>query len=296
MKERQSPEASTNPSSGEATFLAELPTIERAIRFTCWRASLVGADVEDFGSWVKLKLIENDYTTLRKFEHRCSFAAYIGIVVQRLLLDYRVHLWGKWHASAEAKRMGDFAVAVESHLVRDGLSIADALPALRCHWPDLTEQRVREIAARLPSRHLRARTVELDLAENAVSPTGIQEMALERDRTDLAARIAAVVHEALDAYDEDDRLLLRLRFQSGNSIADIARMLAVEQKPLYRRLQRLLADLRARLRRQNINADDVETVIGTGGIGVDLGFEDGTPPPCPSNETERKSSGEDEAP
>jgi RNA polymerase sigma factor (sigma-70 family) len=295
VKERQSSEAYTSPSSGEATFLAELPTIERAIRFTCWRASLIGADIEDFGSWVKLKLIENDYATLRKFERRCSFAAYIGIVVQRLLLDYRVHLWGKWHASAEAKRLGDVAVAIESHLVRDGLSIADALPALRRHWPDLTEQYVYEIAARLPSRHLRARAVELDLADDVVSPSGIQETALERDRTDLAARIAAIVHEALDAYDEDDRLLLRLRFQSDISIADIARMLAVEQKPLYRRLQRLLADLRARLRRQNIDADDVETVIGSGGIGVDLGFEEGTPPPCPSNETERKSGGEDEA-
>src|SRR5256885_9925743 len=49
------------------------------------RAFLSGADAEDFGSFVKLKLIENDYAALRKFEHRCSFAAYISVVVQRLL-------------------------------------------------------------------------------------------------------------------------------------------------------------------------------------------------------------------
>lgn len=276
-------------------FLAKLGAIERAIGFTCWRASIAGADAEDFGSWVKLKLIEDDYEALRKFEHRCSFQAYIAIVVQRLLLDYRVHLWGRWHASAEAKRLGELAVAIECQLVRDGLTVTEVLPVLRRNWPDLTEQHVQEIAARLPRRVLRPRVVDLELASDAPSTIGIHETSLERDRADLSVRIATVVHDALDTYSEDDRLLLRLRYQSGTSVADIARMLGVAQKPLYRRLQRLLTDLRACLQRHNIGAHDIENVIGNGGIGVDFNFDGGTPPPCPSNEIGNEYSGEDEA-
>jgi RNA polymerase sigma factor (sigma-70 family) len=289
--EHQSSEAT----SSESLFLAKLPAIDRAIQFTCWRASFDGADAEDFASWVKLKLIENDYAALTKFEHRCSFAAYISIIVQRYLLDYRVHLWGKWHASAAAKRLGELAVAVESLLIRDGLTVAEALPVLRRKWPELEEKSVHEIAAMLPNRFLRPRTVDLDMADNVANPSRVNETSFETDRADLAGAIGFAVREALDAYSEDDRLLLRLRFHSGTSIADIARMLAVEQKPLYRRLQRILADLRARLRRRNIDAEDIENVIGSGRIGVDFDLGEGSSRPCPSHREDVRIGNEDES-
>ena len=64
---------SVSRAAAEALFLAELETTERAIRFACRRASFFGADAEDFGSYVKLKLIENDYGVIRKFEGRQRF-------------------------------------------------------------------------------------------------------------------------------------------------------------------------------------------------------------------------------
>src|SRR5207253_3838212 len=112
-------------------FVAELSTIEQAIAFTCRRAVLRGMDAEDFASYVKLRLIENDYAVMHKYEGRCNFAGYIGIVVQRMLLDYRIQLWGKWHASSEATRLGTAAVALESLLHRDRLTIDEALSTLR---------------------------------------------------------------------------------------------------------------------------------------------------------------------
>jgi RNA polymerase sigma factor (sigma-70 family) len=286
-------EATDSQASGEALFLAKLPAIDRVIRFSCWRGSLEDADAEDFASWVKLKLIESDYAALRKFENRCSFAAYISIVVQRLLLDYRVQLWGKWHPSTEAKHIGEVGVAIESLLVRDGMAVTDAMPALRRDWPDLTEQRVYEIAARLPKRFPRPRAVELEKANGEASPCRVNETSFETDRTSLAEEVSAVVREALEEYSEDDRLLLRLHFHSGTSIADIARMLVVDQKPLYRKLQRLLADLRTRLKRRNIDATDLDDIIGHGHIGVDFGFEARTLPPCLSNQQNDITGGDE---
>lgn len=294
MDESHLSEVTDSQASGEALFLAQLPTIDRVIRFACWRGSLEGADAEDFASWVKLKLIESDYAALRQFAHRCSFAAYISIVVQRLLLDYRVHLWGKWHPSTEAKHIGEVGVAIELILVRDGIAVEDAIPVLRRDWPDLTEQRVREIAARLPKRFLRPRAVELAKADDVASPCRVSETSFETDRANLAEEVGAVVREAFEEYSEDDRLLLRLHFHSGTSIADVARMLVVEQKPLYRRLRRLLADLRTRLKRRSIDASDLDDIIGHGRIGVDFGFEARTLAPCRSDH-ENDVTGGDEA-
>src|SRR5947208_3040379 len=41
-------------------------------------------DVEDFASWVKLRLIDGDYAVIRKFQGRCSPATYLTVVIRRL--------------------------------------------------------------------------------------------------------------------------------------------------------------------------------------------------------------------
>jgi DNA-directed RNA polymerase specialized sigma24 family protein len=70
---------------------------------------LRGADAEDFGSSVKLHLLENDCAILRKWEGRSSFATYITIVIRRLLVDQR-RAGGRFYTSAAAHRGGDAAV------------------------------------------------------------------------------------------------------------------------------------------------------------------------------------------
>jgi small subunit ribosomal protein S4 len=101
---------------GEQLFVTELETIESAIRFACGRAGLRNADAEDFASEVKMRLIEDDYAVLRAFESRSKFRTFINIVIHRMLVDRRTQQWGRWHSSAEAKRLGPFAVELEREL------------------------------------------------------------------------------------------------------------------------------------------------------------------------------------
>src|SRR5213595_2261932 len=134
---------------------ANLDLIERVIRFTARRQRLEESECEEFASIVKLKLVENDYGVIRKFQGRSHLSTFITIVVKRMLLDYRIHHWGKWHASAEAKRLGDLAVDLEQLLLRDGRTIDEALPMLRGRYPDTTREMLEEIAERLPERRAR---------------------------------------------------------------------------------------------------------------------------------------------
>ena len=67
----------------EKLLLESLNDLERIAAFACRRSGFQPADTEDFASFVKLKLIENDYAILRKFEGRSAFRTWLTIVVFR---------------------------------------------------------------------------------------------------------------------------------------------------------------------------------------------------------------------
>ena len=90
----------------EQLFLAHLGVIERIIAAMARRHALVGDDADDFASWTRTRLIENDYAILQKFAGRSSMSTYLTVVVANLFRDYRVQQWGRWRSSVAAKRLG----------------------------------------------------------------------------------------------------------------------------------------------------------------------------------------------
>jgi RNA polymerase sigma factor for flagellar operon FliA len=257
--------------AAETLFLDQLETVDRVLAFVARRNSLQDAD--DFGSWVKLKLIENHYSIIRKFEGR-NFPAYISTVIHRLLLDYRIHLWGKWHASAEAKRQGEVAITLEVMLCRDGRSLEEALPALKRIRPDLTREELERIAESLPQRAPKAREVELDgVVERLTVPTeSVADGPLARERASLWRRISDVVTAYFEDVDEEDRAMLRLRFGGGMTVADVSRALQVEQKPLYRQLTRHVTEMRKRLEVAGIDWSAAHDLLEHPSSGLDFSF------------------------
>lgn len=261
-------------------FLAELDTINRAIRFACFRAGLGVDDAEDFASYVRVKLIEDDYAVIRKYQERSTFAAFVSIVIQRLLLDYRISQWGKWHASTRAQRLGDVGVTLEMMLHRDGRTIDEVFPALKRRWPSLTRAEVDRLAEQLPPRARRPRPVSLELASGALRSRAdaVIAAAFASDRHALSRRIAAIVRSTIRNFADDDRLVCRLRFEGGMSVAAISRTLGIEQKPIYRRLQRCLLVLRKQLESEGICANDIEDVLASRDTELDFGFGFPAPP------------------
>jgi DNA-directed RNA polymerase specialized sigma24 family protein len=169
--------------SGEALFLFQLSVIERVISFVSSRHHLPGSDADDFGSHVKLKLIENDYAILKKFEGRSNLRTYLTVVIQRLFLDYRIMAWGKWRPSAEAKRFGEIAILLERLTHRDGYGFEEACELMQTnHQITMSRPDLEAIAARLPHR-LRRRFESEDaltnLADDQPSP---DEIATSREQ------------------------------------------------------------------------------------------------------------------
>lgn len=248
-------------------FEAQLPLIERVIRFVARRRHMSAEEGEEFASTVRLKLIEDDYEVFRRYEGRSSLQTYLSVVVQRVALDFRISRWGKWRPSAEAIRLGEPAVLFERLTVRDGHPFGEACALMReRHGVTLSDHEFDALVAALPPRAPR-RFVEDTHLEHAPaqtpSPTSLIE-ADDRRRTAVLTRKALAA--CLAQLPAQDRLLVRLRFEEGLTVAAISRALRLEQKPLYRRLEGVLRRLRTELEVAGVSAREVIELVGDGDV------------------------------
>src|SRR3954452_18780458 len=257
----------------EELFKANLPLVDRVIGSVCRRAGLRDADAEDFASIARLALIENDYGILRRYEGRAPLGAFLAVVVQRLLSHEWTKLRGRWRASAEAERNGPAAVLLAELIVRDGRSLDEAAAIAGAIDPSLDRHRARELAARPPARAPplpapppRTRLVPFpDDATPFVAPDTGDARAQEGEARQMSERAARVVRETLDTLSSPDRMLLRFHFGAQLSIAEAARLLGVPQRPLYRRVEILMQQLRGELEREGVGAAVVEDLISASG-------------------------------
>ena len=256
----------------EALFLDNLDAIDGVVRFVCRRHRVRPAEAEEFASEVKLKIVERNYEVFRRFEGRSSLRTYLTVVIGRLYLDYCNQQWGKWRSSAEARRLGPHAIRLEMLMVRDGLGFGDASRQMVHHEQSgATDEELLAIASRLPVRMRRVMVGEPAL-ETTPSEVQADASALLAERRTAALRIAVALRAALGGLTDQDQVILRLRFLKGMAIADIARVLHLESKPLYRRLEALLKNLQPALLGAGVSEADARDVLdGTAGdIGLAL--------------------------
>jgi RNA polymerase sigma factor (sigma-70 family) len=255
-------------------FEENLETIERAIARVCRDARLDRANGEDFASSARLALLADNCAVLRKYEGRSSLATYLTIVVRRLLVDLR-RTEGRWYASAEAQRRGDAAVQLERLTVRDRRSFSDAAEIVRREHPQVTATELQEVAAALPPRAPRPVLVQVADGDEerfaSGSTAGDLVDALDVVRRSKQANDA--VRGAMAAMTPQDRVILHLRFSGNASIVAIARSLGLEQRPLYRRLEALLAVLRRALEATGVDAASAGDLIGTPDENLNFGLE-----------------------
>lgn len=241
---------------------ANLPLIERAVAFVCRRKRLDPDEAEEFAAIVNLKLVENDCAILRAYEGRSGFATFISVVVQRMALDYRIHVWGKWHDTAEAKRLGPLAVQLERLLHRDGRTIDEAFVILGASHEGITRESLAALAGRLPERAPRMREVAIGPAELPAQTVATDERVLADERRRASEHLSSIMSAIVARLPEDEQLILQLRFEGGMTVPEIARALQLDQKLLYRRIERRMRDIRKELESTGVASADVLDLIG----------------------------------
>jgi RNA polymerase sigma factor (sigma-70 family) len=246
----------------EALFVANLPVIEKILSAIGRRHNLSRDDVDEFGGWSKLRIVENDYAVLAKFRGESSLATYLTVVLSMLFREYRVQERGRWRPSAAAKRAGTLGIRLDTLVNRDGMSISEAGELLRTSGETtLSDRELGAVASQFPVRAPLRPIQAAAPPPSAEAPDRADQRveAAESDSETIAARSA--LDQALGGLPADDRLIVRLHYLESLSVADIARALALPQKPLYRKLERALAALRRSLESAGISSERVRDLV-----------------------------------
>jgi len=239
-------------------YVEHLDTITRIAESLCRRNGIRDADAEDFASEVKLKLLEDDYARLRKFRGTSSVPTFLTVVITNLFRDHRIKTWGKWRTSAEARRRGEVAVLLEAAVYRDRQSFEEACGTLeRNHRLTVDRTELRKILNELPHRVSR-RVDENASVEDIPADASADNDVLDDERESQLEAARAALRRAVAQLDPEDGVIIRLHFFEGMSVADVARALRLEQKPLYPRLKRLLERLFAALTKEGIGPEYLE--------------------------------------
>ncbi len=238
--------------SHEQIYQEHLELIEGVITLICRRNRLNATDADDFRQDAHVKLLESG--ALAKYEGRSSLRTYLTVVLQRMYLDFRTKAWGKWRPSVEAQRHGPVAILLERLVVRDGMTFEEAVETLRTnHGVISSREELELLAGRLPMRTTRKTQGEEALA--VVPAHGpLPDALLTREEFDAHAQdVRKTLLRVLRELPTQDRLIVKLRYFDGLPIVAIARVLKVEDKPLYRRIEQILARLKQLLQAAGID-------------------------------------------
>lgn len=227
------------------------PLIEWAIGFVCRQFGFYNEVAEDFGQDTRAHFLDPDAVVLSKYKGRSEPKTYICVVVRCRAKDYCIKRWGRWRPSKVAQDYGPAAVLLEELSIRRRVPFEEALEQVLQRFPDEDPKRLRDVAGRFPPHTLRQFVDDEELLDRIIAAIpNPEEALLEAEKERQEARLKQRLAKAISRLDVNDRLLLKLHYADGLTIAAIARLWRVDQKQLYRQLERILKRLRAMLREE----------------------------------------------
>jgi RNA polymerase sigma factor (sigma-70 family) len=229
---------------GPSLMTAHLATVNRAIAIVGARRRLCRTAREELSSDVYIRLLQRDGAALRKYRGESSLLAYLVVVVQRVLLDRHIANKGRWRPSAAARRLGQAAMLVERLVFGQGLSMQEAAPIVRAetgatHTDDEFEFLLSLLRPRVRRQVLDIASLD-DLRADTPSPEDALVAAGAYPGPERLAR-------AIERLAADDREMVQLRFVHGLRLREIARRRHIDERAIYRRFERVLAQLRSAL-------------------------------------------------
>lgn len=260
----QPPPPPHEPSAARGRILLEAHynLIQRKLQHLSRRSGLPEHEAEDLRSWAVEKLLENDCRMLAKWEGRSSFPTFLTVVLVNLMRDYRTHLWGKWRATAAAKRYGDEAVLLEQLCNRDGLSFDEAVERMRTeHGVSLSRAELEELAALLPRRIERRRVGEEELLRIPVDGQ-VESRIEDAERSRTEEEIRVLMAPLLRSLTAEDRLLLKLHYWDGLSMSAISPLLGRPQRELYSVRDKCLKKIRRNLEEAGLGPERIRALLG----------------------------------
>ncbi len=201
---------------GEELFSQRFKQIEKIVRAVAAHRRLSAGDSQELYGLVMLKVAQDDFALLRRFQGKSRWGTYLTVIVQRVLLDHRVKEWGRWRPCAKAKRLGSTAVLLDRFINRDRLESVEAIHRLSARGVGESAAELERLAEQIPRRP-RRRFVSCETHLSMLAdPDGAADRHLEAaERRRAAVHLNQALATAIRGLPESERDLIDLRFGRG---------------------------------------------------------------------------------
>jgi len=206
------------------------------------------------------QLSANDFRRLRKFDvgGRATFSTWLCAVVRNLCLDWHRKEHGRYRAFGSIARRGATDQLLFEVVFRRGLSAEDAREQLSRNGIELSfaavEERIWNLRRCLSSRQLwllSSGNTVLDSIDSEEEGNSLAEPADPAPDPETLASLREThrqVSAALTSLNDSDRLLVRLRYQEGLTLQQVARLVGLKDaQTADRRLRDIIDHLRQAL-------------------------------------------------
>ncbi len=248
---------------------------------------------EEFSSWARLRLIEDDGAILRKFRGQSTIRTYLTTVLLHLFLDWRNAQWGRWRPSALARRLGPLAIELERLVLRDGRDYEEAVEILLSIRAAASRAACDETWAQLKRQPVRKMTTTDALVDVATVDGSHARVDFESVQGK-ALRVGAALRRSLRRLESDEQVILRLSYVNKFTAKQIAAVMHLEAKPLYRRIEQIEAKLGALLLAGGLARDEVLDVFQSPDIDLGEILDEELRKPKDGPSTEENAGGDDD--
>lgn len=235
------------------------PLILQVVRLFEWDEDRVG----DCFLFVCEGLCRDSYRRLSRYRASgpASFATWLRAVVRNLCLDWRRARFGRLVTPRSVAELPPFERQGFRLIYQQGLTLDEVLGTLQTLFPKLSSSEVLRgldrVERRYGSPQLRRRSRE---RPELVSLSGFAEGREARERSvpdtrpgpeqmTEALEVAEILERAVASLPEDERLLVRLRFEQELTLSEIADLTGLSNpQAADRRLRKVLRKLREPLR------------------------------------------------
>jgi hypothetical protein len=102
---------------------------------------------------------------------------------------------------------------------------------------------------------------------------------MHEQRECTARAVARAMDNAMQSMDAEDQIILKMRFWHAAKVPEIAAALHLDQKKLYKRIDRLIATLRDALQRAGVSREDIGDLLTHADHNLTLATEKSLPRP-----------------
>lgn len=256
------PRAGTPKPIPAELYRTHLETLQRLLQMLCRKKRIPPEEAKDLMSKVHLKMIADGYLVIARWDRRSSIEVYLGTVIINVWRDHIRESKGKNRPSAAARRLGPLAVELEGLIGRGRMPLAEAFERLKPRFPELTWSGLEEIAGRVKPRPDRRFEGDEAIAGRPGREMTGEERLFHKEAIARKRQALLLMGQNLAELPDEDRRLLVSACSFGVPVARIAKSLGLPQKPLYRRIEKRLRDLRRQLEAAGIRWEDLHEILG----------------------------------